>query len=96
MASWSVVNIDLLPDGTKTFAEPVPTLVMTMHIQNTNVPLMKQQLGLGLYSVTTWTGDILWRFTKTTLSGNKLHYSHYKQYTYAITKNAKNEVSCIG
>ena len=60
MASRSIVNIVsgnevsdvLLPDGTKPFAEPVPTLVMTMQFQNTNVPLMKQQLGLGLYSVT--------------------------------------------
>ena len=48
------------PEGTKTFAEPVQTLVMTMRrIQNTNVPLMKQQLCLGLKSVTTCTGDIL-------------------------------------
>ena len=25
---------------------------------------MKQQLGIGLYSVTTCTSDILWRFNK--------------------------------
>ena len=51
--------------------------------------LMKQQVGLGLYSVTTCTGDILWRFKKIAPSGNRLHYSHYKQYIYAITTKAK-------
>ena len=54
-----------------------------------NVPLIKQQLGLGLYSVTNCTGDILWRFTKITPRGNRLHYSNYKQYTYAIIKKQK-------
>ena len=50
---------------------------------------MKQLPGLGLYSVTTCTGDILWRFTKITASGTRLYYSHHKQYTCAITKKQK-------
>ena len=95
MASRSVVNISsgngLVPDGTKPFAEPAPTYhrwwlyiskIQTFH-------LMKQELGLGLYSVTNCAGNILWRFTKITSSGNILHYSHYKQYAYAITKKQK-------
>ena len=61
-----------------------------MYIQNTNGPFNETgTVCLDLYKVTNCTGSILWRFTKITSSGNVLHYSHYKQCTYAITKKAK-------
>ena len=64
--------------------------VKTMYIQNTNGPFNETgTVCLDLYNVTNCTGNILWRFTKTTSSGNMLHYSHYKQCTYAITKKQK-------